>query len=203
MTHPQQTERHFPIHSLDSAPMPSKAVMQWYQEQFGMVPNLIQIMSEAPALLLSYWQTQVNLLEHSTLSKQEINIVQTIVSHENRCQYCVSGHMAFGKDPVFNNTDAQMAAIRNETDFEDAKLNVLRDFTRKVMKNQGRMASSVLQTFLAAGYTRAQALDVVACIAVKAMSNYMNQMVLTPLDIAFESFADDLPYREQRPSIPA
>ena len=43
MTSTQQTERQFPMHTLDSAPEPSKEAMKWYQEQFGMVPNLAQI----------------------------------------------------------------------------------------------------------------------------------------------------------------
>lgn len=97
-----------------------------------------------------------------------------------------------------SNTDAQLAAIRNETEFEDPKLNALRDFTRKVMKKYGRMTDSTLQRFFDAGYTRAQALDIVACIGAKVMSNYANQIALTPLDIAFEALADGLPYQEDR-----
>ena len=40
--------------------------------------------------------------------------------------------------------------------------------------------------------------DVVANIAAKVMSNYANQIALTPLDDAFSGLADDLPYREGR-----
>lgn len=202
MAYTQQTVRQFPMHSLKSAPETSKEAMNWYLEQFGMVPNLAQIMANSPSLLLSYWQTQLNLLQHSTLSKQEINIVQTIVAHENRCQYCVAGHTAFGKEPLFNNTDEQLNAIRNEVDFEDQKLNALRDFTVKVMKNHGRMADEKLQAFLDAGYTRTQALDVVTCIAAKVMSNYANQIALTPIDDAFVTLADGLPYQEKRHATP-
>lgn len=201
MTYTQQTERQFPMHTLDSAPEPSKTAMKWYEAQFGMVPNLAKIMANSPSLLLSYWQTQLNLLQHGALSKQEINIVQTVVAHENRCQYCVAGHSAFGKDPLFNNTDEQLNAVRNEVDFEEPKLNALRDFTIKVMKDHGRMADAKLQEFLDAGYTRAHALDVVACIATKVMSNYANQIALTPIDDAFATLADGLPYKEERKAI--
>lgn len=203
MSYTQQTERNFPMHTLESAPESSKEAMQWYQENFGMVPNLAQIIANSPALLRSYWQTQLNLLQHGSLSKQEINIVETVVAHENQCQYCVAGHTAFGKNPLFNNTDEQLNAVRNSVDFEDAKLNALRDFTLLVMKNQGRMSDSQLQAFLEAGYARAHALDVVACVAAKVMSNYANQIVLTPIDDAFASLADGLPYKEERKAIAA
>ena len=201
MTYTQQTERNFPMHTLESAPEASKEAMQWYQENFGMVPNLAQILANSPALLLSYWQTQLNLLKHGALSKQEVNIVETVVAHENRCQYCVAGHTAFGKNPLFNNTDEQLGAVRSDIDFEEPKLNALRDFTLVVMKNQGRMADAKLQEFLDAGYTRTQALDVVACISAKVMSNYANQIALTPVDDAFASLADGLPYKEERQAI--
>lgn len=189
------------MHTLESAPEASKEAMQWYQENFGMVPNLAQILANSPALLLSYWQTQLNLLKHGALSKQEVNIVETVVAHENRCQYCVAGHTAFGKNPLFNNTDEQLGAVRSDIDFEEPKLNALRDFTLVVMKNQGRMADAKLQEFLDAGYTRTQALDVVACISAKVMSNYANQIALTPVDDAFASLADGLPYKEERQAI--
>ena len=163
-----------------------------------MIPNLAQIMSTSPALLLSYWQTQINLLENGTLSKQEINIVQTVVAHENECQYCVAGHTAFGKDPLFNNTDEQMNAVRTGNAFTEEKLNALREFTILVLNNKGRIVDTQLQRFLDAGYTRAQALDVVACIAAKVMTNFTNQVALTPIDTAFAPLAEGLPYKEDR-----
>ena len=192
------TERDFPMHSTASAAEDSLPALEWYKDSFSMVPNLAGVLAESPALLLSYWQLQQNLFTHSTLSRQEINIVQTTVAHANTCQYCVAGHTAFGKMEFFNNTDEQLNAVRNEDAFENPKLNALRDFTLLVLKKQGRISDGQLTAFLHAGYTRAQALDVVANIAAKVMSNYANQIALTPIDEAFAAFADGLPYREER-----
>lgn len=192
------TERDFPIHTRESAPEAAHAAMDWYRENFGMVPNLASMLAESPALLNSYWQTQQFLLGQSALSSQEMNIVQTAVAHANACQYCVAGHTAFGKTEFFNNTDEQLNAIREDKNFEDPKLNVLRDFTLQVLQNQGRISSAKLNTFLDAGYTRRAALDVVANIAVKVMSNYANQIALTPIDEAFAPLTEGLPYKETR-----
>ena len=192
------TERDFPMHSTASAAEDSLPALEWYKDSFSMVPNLAGVLAESPALLLSYWQLRQNLFAHSTLSRQEINIVQATVAHANTCQYCVAGHTAFGKMEFFNNTDEQLNAVRNEDAFEDPKLNALRDFTLLVLKKQGRISDGQLTAFLHAGYTRAQALDVVANIAAKVMSNYANQIALTPIDEAFAAFVDGLPYREER-----
>jgi uncharacterized peroxidase-related enzyme len=198
MNNTRLTERDFPIHSIHTAPTASKEALQWYHDNFGMVPNLAGVMAESPALLLSYWQTQNNLLQRGALTPREVNIVETVVAHHNRCQYCVAGHTAFGTTPVFGNTDAELQAIRHDADLGDAKLNALRDFTVRVLEKQGRMATSQLEAFLQHGYTRAQAMDVVACIAVKVMSNFTNQLALTPIDAAFAPLAEGLPYREVR-----
>lgn len=203
MTTKQQTVRHFSMHAIDDAPEASRPAMQWYLDNFSMVPNLAQIMASSPALLLSYWQTQLNLLEKGDLSNQEINIVETVVAHQNQCQYCVAGHTAFGKDPLFNNSDEQLNAIREDKEFEDSKLNALRSFTLKALEATGRVTDEDMDAFLAAGYSQAQALDVVACIAAKVMSNFTNQIALTPIDEAFAPMANGLPYQEERKTIAA
>ncbi|MFQ6553525.1 carboxymuconolactone decarboxylase family protein [Aestuariibius insulae] len=198
MTQPDATERDFPIHTAASAPEGSQEPLAWYLDTFGMVPNLAAVLAESPALLTSYWQTQNNLLADAALTRQEINIVQTSVAHANACQYCVAGHTALRKMEIFDNTDEQLVAVRQDKPFDDPKLDALRDFALLVLRNQGRMASSQLQAFLEAGYSRRAALDVVACIAAKVMTNYANQIALTPVDDAFAPFASDLPYREDR-----
>lgn len=192
------TEREFPIHTAETAPDGSKAPMEWYAEQFGIVPNLAGILAESPALLNAYWETQKNLLAQAALTAQEINIVQTSVAHANACQYCVAGHTAFGKMEAFGNTDEQLNAVRADKTFEDPKMEALREFTLLVLRNQGRMATSQLQSFIDAGFSRQAALDVVACVAAKVMSNYANQIALTPVDEAFAPLAVDLPYHEDR-----
>ena len=48
------------------------------------------------------------------------------------------------------------------------------------------MSEAELSAFLDAGYTGAQALEVVLGLAVKVMSNYTNSIAGTPLDGAVE-----------------
>ena len=197
------TFRDFPIHSLESAPDDARAALNWYNDNFSMVPLLAGVLAEAPALLNSYWRTQTTLLSQATLSPQEINIVQTTVAHENECQYCVAGHTAFGKTPVFENTDAQLQAIRTGESLGSKKLDTLRSFTLRVLETKGRVRDAELEEFLSVGYTRANALEIVACIAAKVMSNFANQIAMTPIDEAFAPLAEGLPYLENRELVTA
>ena len=46
-----------------------------------------------------------------------------------------------------------------------------------------------VETFLAAGYTKQQILEVILGVAQKVMSNYTNHLAQTPLDAVSEKFA--------------
>ena len=76
-------------------------------------------------------------------------------------------------------------AIRNDQPIVDSKLQALRVFAMTVVEKRGWVAELDVITFLAAGYTKAQILEVVLGITFKTLSNYTNHMADTPLDDAF------------------
>ena len=170
-----------------------KEVFEWYVENFQFVPNLSRVMSEAPALLRSYWQTQLNLMQMGTLTPEENNIVQMSIAVENKCRYCASGHIMAGR-MVFGSSDEVMANIIAEAALPEAKMDALRDFALAVYEGKGRVSDEVLAKFKAAGYSNAQALDVVTNISTKVMSNFTNQLVNNELDEVLEPLAADITF---------
>ena len=191
------TERRFPIHSIESAPEASRDSLEYVQAKFQMVPHLAGVMAASPALLRSYTTLQDNLEKHGGLTPAENNVVQLSIALENECQYCVAGHTMAGK-MFFENTDDELAALRSGSKLPAAKLDALRTFALAVYETQGRVEDAQLEAFLAAGYTRAQALDVVANVSAKVMSNFANQLARTPVDVPFAAFAEGLPFAEER-----
>ncbi len=191
------TERGFVIHTQESAPAETKEVLGWYREHLEFVPHLAGIMADSPALIRSYWQLQENLKQHGSLTPAEDNVIQLAIAVENRCQYCVAGHsMVAGS--YFGNTEQELHALRTRSKLPQAKLDALRTFAIAVHERQGRVTERQLRAFYEAGYSRRQALDVVANIAAKVMSNYANQIALTPIDEPMKPFAEGLPFKEER-----
>lgn len=47
---------------------------------------------------------------------------------------------------------------------------------------RGQISEADLQAFLAAGYTKAQALEVIVGVAVSVLANYANHLADAPLD---------------------
>lgn len=101
-------------------------------------------------------------------------------NYENNCHYCVPWHtfiMKQGKMP-----DGVIDALRSGEPLPDAKLDVLRTFTRLLIENRGHAGDDALAALIDAGYSEQNALDVVLCLAVKLMSNYTNAITHTRLD---------------------
>ncbi len=191
MAEKAKTPTGFAIH--ETAPEAVMDVYDFYATNYGFVPNMSKIMAGSPALLRSYFETQRNIKQYSTLSPSEINVVQLSLSVENKCRYCTSGHTMAGK--AFYKTPMEhMQAIRERTILEDPKLNVLRNFALHVYQDHGSVSDAELEKFYGAGYTREQALDVVACIAAKVMSNYTNALGKTELDKPMEPFSQGLSF---------
>ncbi len=189
----KQTKRGFNLELKEQLPAEIQEVFDWYVENFRFVPNLSRVMSEAPALLRSYWQTQLNLLQIGTLTPEENNVVQMSIAVENKCRYCASGHIMAGR-MVFGSSEEVMENIIAESDLPEVKLNALRDFALAVYEGKGSVSNEALTNFREAGYSNAQALDVVTNISTKVMSNFTNQLTNNELDEVLEPLAAELNY---------
>lgn len=183
--------RGFKMDEASNEPEEVKEVFNWYKENFGFVPNLTKVLSASPAALRSYWLTQSQLGQYGLLTPEEHNVIQMAVAVENRCKYCTSGHQMAG-GAFFGSAEEDLIAIRNESKIPKEKFDALRAFTLEVYRNKGRISDQVLNDFLEVGYNRAQAIEVVANIAVKVLSNLVNQLTLNEVDEPFAPLAQGL-----------
>lgn len=190
---PAKTETGFTV--FDKAPAAVADIFAEYSKTFGFVPNLAKVMANSPALLHTYKDAQANLQKYGKLSPAELNVVQMTIAVENKCRYCTAGHTMVGK-MMYKTPDAEMMCIRNGKPVTDPKLRSLQTFAKQVYDGRGRVEPAQLKAFLAAGYTRAQALDVVACIAAKVMTNYTNALAETELDEPLKPLAEGLKFKE-------
>ena len=64
----------------------------------------------------------------------------------------------------------------------EPRLAALSNFARVMVRNRGTVDRHALQAFLAAGYSKRQALDVVMGMAFSVMANYAADLTRPPLD---------------------
>jgi alkylhydroperoxidase family enzyme len=177
----------FPIHTLDSAPQASRALLEDSNKAFGRVPGLHATMAEAPALLEGYKQLHRLFAQETSFDNDEMTVVWQAINVEHACHYCVPAHTGIAK--MMKVDDAISDALRDETPLPNAHLEALRTFTLQVVRQRGDVTDAQVQAFLDAGYTKRQVLEVVLGVAQKVMSNYTNHLAQTPVDAPMQKFA--------------
>jgi len=182
----------FKLHTPETAPVGALPILEAANKGLGFIPNLYAHLAEAPNTLDAYKQLGA-LLEKSTLTPTEQQVVLITVSIENNCAYCVAAHSFLARNMV-KVPDHILAALRSRQVLPDVKLNALVEFARAVVHERGWVAGSrELNAFFTAGYTPQNALEVVLGVAMKTLSNYANHLTDTPLDAAFANEAWELP----------
>lgn len=167
----------------EQAPDGSREHLEAARTQFGMVPNLYTAMAHSPGLLGTYRFGYDGFRNGSGFSPPEQEVILLSISRFHACTYCVAVHSAVAD---LNQVPAGVVnAIRDGEPVADARLGVLHEFTTAMVQTRGRPAPEDLKSFLAAGYTEQQVLEVVLAIAVKTISNYTNHLFDTPLDGVF------------------
>lgn len=78
-------------------------------------------------------------------------------------------------------------SIRDGSEIPDAKLAALSTFARVMVTTRGLPARRDVDTFLSAGFSERQVLEIILAIAVKTLSNYSNHLFHTPVDAMFAS----------------
>ncbi len=175
----------YTIHNIETAPEQSKPLLEGSQKSFGMIPNLHGVMAESPQLLEGY-QLLHGLAQKTAFDAEELTVVWQSINVEHACHYCVPAHTGIAKS--MNVDDKVIDAVRNETAFENDKLNVLRSTTLEILAERGHLSPQQQQAFFEAAYTNQHILDIVLILSQKVMSNYVNHLAETPLDKPFQAF---------------
>ena len=174
------------IHTIESAPEESKALLEQSLKANGMIPGLHGVLAGAPGILEGY-QTLHKLFTESSFDKDELTVVWQTINVEHACHYCVPAHTAIaGMMKVDENITE---SLRNETPLENTKLEALRTFTLAITRNRGNVSSEELQAFYTAGYEERQVLEIILGLSQKVISNYTNHIANTPVDAPFQKFA--------------
>ena len=173
----------FPIHTESSAPAGAKDSLAAIRGSLGFVPNLMGLLAEAPEALGAYLSLS-SLFEASSLGPVERQVVLLATSFVNGCDYCMAAHSGLAK--MQGVPEDVVASLRDGRPIADPRLEALRAFTAAVTERRAVVSEAEVESFLAAGFTRRQLLEVLLGVTQKTLSNYVNHLARTPLDTAFK-----------------
>lgn len=168
------------IHTQESAPAEARERVETAKKNNGFLPNLIGVLAGAPTALETY-QVVGAINARTGLTPEEREVVQITAATLNGCGFCVAGHTALSRKKL-NMPEPVIQALRNTHALEDAKLNTLAKFTIAVIQNKGDVPDDTLQALLDAGYTQANALEVVLGVSLATLCNFANNLARTPIN---------------------
>lgn len=167
----------FTIHDETSAPEGSRAKLASVKQAWGFLPKLHAMLAESPVALDAY-DHLFGLVAASTLTPVEQQVAYQTANVFHGCEYCTAGHTFLSRKVGMAEDVVQ--ALRNGSPIADPRLQALRVFTETVLRERGFAGDAAIDAFIAAGFTRANVLEVVTIIATKTISNYTNHLTKTP-----------------------
>lgn len=176
----------FKIHSIESAPEKSKALLEKSFKAYGMIPGLHGVLAEAPGILEAY-QMLHELFVNTSFNNDELTVVWQTINVEHECHYCVPAHTGIAN--MMKVDSAITEALRNGTRMPNEKLQALHEFTLSVVINRGNVSEAEIEAFYEAGYEQRHVLEVILGLSQKVISNYTNRIVETPVDKGFQKYA--------------
>jgi uncharacterized peroxidase-related enzyme len=181
------TMSRFTIQTIDSAPTEAKERLLVAQKNNGYLPNLLGVLANAPTALETY-QVVGAINARTGLSAAEREVIQITAAVRNGCGFCVAGHTAIARKKIAM-PEELIEALRGTQALNDPKLNALAQFTLAVLEQKGQVSDATLGAFLAAGYTQANALEVVLGVSLATLCNYANNLAQTPINPELQAFA--------------
>jgi uncharacterized peroxidase-related enzyme len=162
----------------ESATGRARDLLEAVNAEFGMVPNMMRAMANAPAVLDGYLHLS-GALGQGTLSARTREQLALAISQANQCDYCVAAHAAIGR--TVGLTAEQIRDSRQGTAV-DSRAEALIRFARKLVETRGRVTDRDVEAVRAAGFDDGAIAEVVAQVALNIFTNYFNQVARTEID---------------------
>lgn len=175
------------VNTLETAPEKAKERMEMVQKANGFIPNLIGVLANSPQALEMY-QEVGKINSRTSLTPEEIEVVQITAAAHNGCDFCVAGHTKIGTLKL-KMPENVLNALRARTTIEDnAKYQALAQFTMQLIDKRGKVSDEELAAVKAAGYSEQNILDVVLGVALATLCNYANNVAKNDINPELQAY---------------
>ncbi len=176
----------FPVHTIESAPEPSKTALGDVQARFGKIPNLAGAMATSPLLIQSFIGI-FDKVHSGPFTEPQIQTVLLTDAVTNDSAWAVALLTALGLQAGLK--EAEVEAIRAGRSPSDTKLEALSTLARALIEKRGRLDDQDIERFLAAGFGKDLLLGVITIVAASTITNYAGNVTNPPLDAHLQQYA--------------
>ena len=176
----------YPIHTIASAPENAKPGLEQLQQAFGVIPNIAAAIANSPKLINSLVGV-FQQVHSSSLTEQEIQIVLLTDAVANSCTYAVAFDTTLALQQGVS--PEQTGAIHEGRAPADKRFAALSTLAKTLIEKRGHLSEPELDSFIAAGFTKEQVLEVIAIVAASTITNYAGTITNPPLEDPFRQQA--------------
>lgn len=176
----------FPVLTIDTAPEKSKPALQALQGAFGMIPNVAGTMATSPVLIDSL-VALFGKVHGGNFSEAQIQTLLLTNAVTNGCAWAVAFHTGLALREGLDEVDVR--AIRERRVPKDAKSAALSIFARTLIEKRGHVDDRDVDAFVATGFRKEHALEVIAVVAASAITNYTASVTKPPLEEPFKAYS--------------
>ncbi|WP_144140765.1 carboxymuconolactone decarboxylase family protein [Paraburkholderia sp. BCC1884] len=162
------------LHTTETAPEASRKYIEKAQANNGFLPNLIASLANSPTTLEAYL-TVAEINGRSGLTLAEREVIQITAAAIHGCGFCVAGHTAVALKKA-QLPQSLVDGIRGQEKIDDARLDAVAVFTKAVIASRGAVSDEALEAFRGAGFTDANALEVVLGVSLATLCNFANNL---------------------------
>lgn len=167
------------VPSPDDVPDGAKGILDTIGGQFGFVPNMFTTLASNPTVL-DVVMTLQNTLSR-VLDAKTRHTIALAVSQANDCDYCLAMHTYVSSElGGMSSDDIDLARAGGSTDPRRA---AVARFAQQVVESRGQVSDADLAAVRDAGYTDAQILAIVTVAVQVLLTNFINNVNQTDVDI--------------------
>lgn len=175
-----------PLQTAESTPEASRPFIERSLAANGFLPNLVAVLANAPAAVETYF-TVGDINARTSLSLAEREVVQITAASLHGCEFCIAGHSALSVKKA-GLPATTVIALQQRGRTGDNRLDAIADFTRALIASRGAVGDGELQAFSAAGFTTAQALEVVLGVSLATLCNFANNLARNDINPQLQAF---------------
>lgn len=170
--------RQFTDYDLNTAAPAARPILADNERKFGTIPKALARLAASP-VALEATIAALGAFEQSSLTPLEREVLAMTMGRLNGCHVCVALHRRLLK--LVDAPQAVCDALEHGTPLPVPRLEALRCFTLELLERKGDVGDVAWQQFLAAGFDRAAALEVVMGVATYTLTTFANRLTQAPL----------------------
>lgn len=132
-----------PVHTKETAPEQSKPILERYEKNIGMIPNLFRLLAHSPDALKGVADLHAGL--GRSLGARTRERIHIMTAEVNGCDYCLTTHTYLaGKFTKLTPEDMELNRKGHST---DPKADAALQFAYKVAKSRGHIEAPISKPY--------------------------------------------------------